>query len=70
MDAKLSMWSSYYIELGPEEAVLEMKKNGYSYSELSDEHGEMLLQRGDPKKVGAEFKAFLEKENFYIQGWK
>ncbi|MBE5783115.1 MAG: sugar phosphate isomerase/epimerase [Clostridiales bacterium] len=66
MDAKLSMWSSYYIELGPEEAVLEMKKNGYSYSELSDEHGKMLLDRGDPKEVGAAFKAFLEKENFHM----
>lgn len=66
MDAKLSMWSSYYIDLSPEEAILEMKKNGYSYSELSDEHGKMLLDRGEPREVGAAFKKFLEKENFHI----
>ena len=64
MDAKLSVWSAYYIDLSPEDAVLELKKHGVVCSELSDEHGLMLLQRGEPREVGAQFKAFLEKENF------
>ena len=61
---ELSVWTAYYVELSPEDAVLELKKHGIMAAELSDEHGEMLLKRGDPKTVGAEFKAFLEKENF------
>lgn len=64
MDAKLSVWTSYYVELSPEDAVLEMKKNGILCSELSDEHGLVLLERGEPKTVGGQFRAFLEKENF------
>ena len=64
MDAKLSVWTAYYIELSPEDAVLELKKHGIDCAELSDEHGLMLLERGDAKQVGEEFRAFLEKENF------
>lgn len=64
MDAKLSVWTAYYIELGPEDSVLELKKNGVICAELSDEHGLMLLERGEPKVVGAQFREFLEKENF------
>lgn len=61
MDARLSVWSSYYIDLGPEEALMELKKHGICATELSDEHGLMLLKRGEPRKVGAEFRAFAEK---------
>jgi len=61
---ELAVWTSYYVELSPEDAVLELKKHGIHAAELSDEHGEMLLKRGDPIAVGTEFKAFLEKENF------
>lgn len=58
---KLSMWSSYYINLSPEDAMLELKKNGYDYVELSDEHAAMLLERGDAKTVGAEFKKYCDE---------
>lgn len=64
MNTELSIWSAYYIDLGPEEAVLEMKKQGLTHSELSDEHGEALLHRGDPVEVGKAFKAFLAEQNF------
>lgn len=57
---KLSMWSSYYVELSPEDAMMELRKNGYEYCELSDEHAAMLLKRGDAKTVGAEFKKFCD----------
>lgn len=66
MKTTLAIWTSYYISLTPEDAVLELKKNGIPAAELSDEHGQMLLERGDPKTVGAEFRQFLEKENFII----
>ena len=63
---KLSIWSSYYAELSPEDAILEIAKNGYSYTELSDEHAAELLARGDAKTVGAEFKQFADAHNVSI----
>ena len=59
MNASLSVWTAYYVDLSPEDAVLEMKKNGILCSELSDEHGLMLLERGEPAETGAQFRAFL-----------
>lgn len=64
MQNKLSIWSSYFWDLSPEDAVLTFVKNGIHCSELSDEHGHALLQRGDPVKVGREFKAFLAEHDF------
>ena len=59
MEAKLSMWSSYYIDLNPYEMVLELEKNGYEYSELSDEHGLTLLNENDDEVLtGKRFKDF------------
>lgn len=52
---KLSVWSSYYVELTPEKAIQEFKSHGYDYCELSDEHAIELLKRGAPEKVGAEY---------------
>ena len=52
---KLSVWSSYYYVLSPEDMLLEFKKHGFKYCELSSEHSEMLLERGDAKSVGEEF---------------
>ena len=66
MDTRLGVWTSYYIDLGPEEAVLELKKHGITATELSDEHGLMLLKRGEPGEVGAQFRAFAEKEGVEI----
>lgn len=65
----ISMWSSYYMDLSPEDAVSELEKNGYQYAELSDEHAAVLLERGDPKTVGAAFKAFADAHNVhFLQG--
>lgn len=55
---KLSVWSSYYYDLTPEDAIRELKKHGYSYCELSDEHALVLIDRGDPTAVGKEFGEF------------
>ncbi len=64
MNAKLAVWTSYYVDLSPEEAVLELKKWGIDAAELSDEHGLMLLKRGEPAEVGREFKKFVDEQNF------
>ena len=66
MNAPLAVWTTYYYELTPEDAVLELKKNGILAAELSDEHGEVLLKRGEPAVVGAEFRRFLENEHFIM----
>ena len=62
---KLAIWSSYYIDLSPEEAVERFCQNGILASELSDEHGAMLLARDeDVYKTGARFKGFLQAHGF------
>lgn len=60
---KLSMWSSYYFELSPEDTILELEKHGYRYCELSDEHSLVLMERGDPVQVGTAFGEFARAHN-------
>ena len=55
---KFSVWSSFYIDLSPEDMVLEFEKNGCAVSELSDEHADVLLARGDAFEVGKAFGEF------------
>jgi len=57
---RLSVWTSYFMELTPEEMVKIYAEKGWSELELSDEHGKMLLDRGDPASVGKEFKQYAE----------
>jgi len=62
-----AIWTSYYRELSPEEAILALKKGGFAYGELSIEHGDMLMARGtDYEKTGLAFKAFLDENGFSI----
>ncbi len=55
---KLSVWSSYYYELSPEDAMREFKAHGYNFCEVSFEHACVLMNRGDIKKAGMEFGNF------------
>lgn len=70
MEAKLSMWSSYYIDLNPYDMVLELERIGCEYSELSDEHGLTLLNESeDIVATGKKFKEFADKHNVhFLQG--
>lgn len=61
---QLSMWSSYLYELSPEEMVRAFLQHGWDCTELSTEHGWQLLDRGDPTKVGEEFRKFAEDQGF------
>ena len=60
-EMKLSIWTAYYVEKSPEDAIREIAKCGYRYAELSDEHGAMLLERGDPTEVGRAFGEFARE---------
>ena len=64
---KLSVWSSYYYPLSPEEAVERLLANGISCTELSDEHGAMLFARGtDVCETGRRFAAFIAARGMEI----
>ncbi|MBQ0092670.1 MAG: sugar phosphate isomerase/epimerase [Clostridiales bacterium] len=57
-----SIWSSFDIDLSPEDMVLELEKRGMTVCELSDEHASALLQReGDPEEIGKAFGTFAAK---------
>ncbi len=54
-----SIWSSYDIDLSPEDMVLQMEQRGLTVCELSDEHAAVLLGRGgDPAETGKRFRAY------------
>jgi hypothetical protein len=36
---RLSMWTSYFCDVGPEEALEELAAAGWGFAELSEEHG-------------------------------
>jgi len=55
-ELKLSMWSSFFIELSPEDVLAELAEAGWRYTELSDEHSRMLLDRGEPQAVGKAYR--------------
>ena len=57
MESKLSMWTSFFIDLSPEETLAELASDGWRYAELSDEHSRTLLERGTPEASGAAFAA-------------
>ena len=58
---KLSVWSSYYFDLSPEDALCELKSHGFDCCEISFEHAYKLMERGNLKKAGAEFAKFASE---------
>ncbi|MBQ9797650.1 MAG: sugar phosphate isomerase/epimerase [Clostridia bacterium] len=64
---RLSVWSSYYVDLTIEDAIEKFIENGIYCSELSDEHGRELLDRNDDISATAKaFSAFLKEKNFEL----
>ena len=64
---KLSIWSSYYMELKIEDAIKRFVDNGIYCIELSDEHGFELLSRNDDVlETAKNFAYFLKEYNFEI----
>lgn len=62
MSLELSIWSGYYYDLSPEKALARLKKRGVTVTELSDDHGKMLIERpGDPREIGRAFGAYARE---------
>jgi sugar phosphate isomerase/epimerase len=59
-----SVWSSYFHTFTPEEMVDAFLRKGWSCSELSDEHGAALLERGHPEIVGRQFRQYAADRGF------
>ena len=53
-----SVWSSYFYEMQPEQMVDAFTGKGWFFSELSDEHAAVLLGRGQPEKIGRQFRRY------------
>ena len=58
---KLSVWSSYYIGLSPEDTMRTLKSHGFDYCEISLEHSIDIMNRGNIKEEGAKFKKFTDE---------
>lgn len=59
----IGMWSSYFIDLSPEDMVRTFAKKGWYHLELSDEHAKVLLDRGSASAAGKSFREFAEDYN-------
>lgn len=57
---KIAMWTAFLVEETPERAVEILSECGYRYAELSDEHGAMLMERGNPVETGRRFRETAE----------
>ncbi|MBQ8697095.1 MAG: sugar phosphate isomerase/epimerase [Clostridia bacterium] len=66
MTPKLSVWSSFYHEMSPEDAILELKKHGITATEFSIEHADMLFERGNYVTEAARFADFAKEKDFEI----
>ena len=57
---KISMWTSFLYEWQPEAAISVLARHGFSAAELSTEHAQMLLDRGDAETEGLKFKSHCD----------
>lgn len=67
MNLAVSVWTSYYVDLPPEEMVDAFAEAGYTAAEFSDEHGFVLLERAarcgkTATEVGNELKAYADSK--------
>ena len=53
-----AMWTSYLVELSPEDMVATFADKEWRELELSTEHGAALLERGDPAATGEAFRRY------------
>jgi sugar phosphate isomerase/epimerase len=69
---ELSIWTSYYIELTPEEMVDRLASLGWNKGELSTEHSEVLMKRantvpGGTDAVGREFGEYARSKGINLE---
>ena len=58
---KLSVWSSYYIDLEPENSIRDLKTHGYNYCEFSDGYDFEIMKRRQPVAMGSKFCRFARE---------
>ena len=56
MELRFAVWTSFFVDLSPEEALRELAQAGWHHAELSDEHSRVLLGRGVPSQAGGRFR--------------
>jgi len=56
------MWTSYFVDMSPEEATRTLAAKAWRLLELSSEHARQLLERGDPLATGQRFREFAQGE--------
>jgi sugar phosphate isomerase/epimerase len=61
---KPSVWSCYFYDLSPEDSIDAFVEGGFFCSELSTEHAEQLLLRGNAEKEGCKLKAYANSCGF------
>lgn len=61
---KISLWSSYLMEIPPKQMVDTFVEHGYKYTEFSDEHGFELLEKGNPEKAGKALSNYAADRGF------
>lgn len=67
MKFSVSVWSDYYPEFEVEDAITQLQAAGFSYTELSINHGKKLLERsGTPEQVGRALAIFAKNRDFSI----
>ena len=57
---RISMWSSFFIEMSPEQMAETLAVHGWRYSEFSDEHAKVLLERGNLSETAGRFKSYCD----------
>ncbi len=60
----ISVWSEFYHDRSPEEKIGCFLDAGLRCAELSDEDGALLLERGEPARVGRELREFADARGF------
>jgi len=60
------IWTSYLFDTTPEEMVEAFAVKGWHHLELSTEHGQALLERGDPASTGHAFGKLAADRGVYL----
>lgn len=60
MNLPVSVWSQYFVDETPQEAVSLLAEAGYRYMEFGHRHAEYLLDRGTPEAQGKAFREFTD----------
>lgn len=66
MALELSVWTDYFYDLSPEDALVRFSRNNIHAVELGTTHGGILLERGDAREIGKAFGTFAKEIGIQI----